>query len=76
MFSRHSLINPPRAADVRLSRQMGKCLRQYPGVIITEPRESMSSMWEISFPRSTGTMYFSDPRTMLRILQMLTRKPA
>ena len=76
MPSRHSLMNPPQAADVRLTRQLRRCLRQHLEAVITEPRESTSRMWEVSFPRSTGTMYFSNPRTMLRALQILTRKPA
>jgi hypothetical protein len=51
-----------------LARELSAYRRQHPGVIIKEPLETMSRLWEVSSPRST--MAFDDPELMLRALRM------
>lgn len=52
-----------------LTRELNAYRRQHPGVTIKGPLETLSHLWEVSFPRA-ATMAFDDPELMLRPLRM------
>jgi hypothetical protein len=56
-----------------IARELSEYLSEHPGITVKGPRETMSHLWEVSFPRM-ATMAFDDPGLMLWALR-LTRIP-
>jgi hypothetical protein len=61
-------MGPWEDSGHELKRELNAYRRQHPDVMIKEPLETMSHLWEVSSPRST--MAFDDPELMLRALRM------
>jgi hypothetical protein len=56
-----------------IARELSEYLSTHPGITVTGPRETMSHLWEVTFPRA-ATMAFDDPGLMLWALR-LTKIP-